>query len=203
MEKIDLKKELRHLFNPSKDEVQIVDVPGFNFLMIDGAGDPGKSKEFQTDVELLYGISYTIKFDMKKTGKDYIVMPLEGLWWADDLNSFAEGKKENWKWTVMIMQPSFIGKEEINSSMEKFALKKKMDTSRVRIEKYTEGLSVQLMHMGTYANEGPSIRKLHNYIEEHGYTFNGKHHEIYLSDPKKTKPDKMKTILRQGVTGKV
>ncbi len=203
MEKIDLKKELRHLFNPSKDEVQIVNVPGFNFLMIDGAGDPGKSKEFQTDVELLYGISYTIKFDMKKTGKDYIVMPLEGLWWADDLNSFAEGKKENWKWTVMIMQPSFVGKEEINSGMEKFALKKKMDTSRVRTEKYAEGPSVQLMHMGTYANEGPSIRKLHNYIGEHGYAFNGKHHEIYLSDPKKTIPDKIKTILRQGVTGKV
>lgn len=203
MEKIDLKKELRHLFNPSKDEVQIVDVPGFNFLMIDGTGDPNTSKEFQTDVELLYGISYTIKFDMKKTGKDYIVMPLEGLWWADDLNSFAEGKKENWKWTVMIMQPSFIGKEEINSGIEKFALKKKIDISRVRIEKYTEGLSVQLMHMGTYANEGPSIRKLHNYMEEHGYAFNGKHHEIYLSDPKKTKPDKMKTILRQGVAAKV
>ena len=200
MKKIDLKKEYKDFYT-AKSEAKIIDVPSFKYLMIDGKGNPNTSKEFSNAVELLYKISYTIKFAVKK-GKmeiDYSVMPLEGLWWADDMNAFTADSKDDWKWTVMIMQPEFINEklfEEAKSSVEK---KKGLNCNAVRFEEIKESLSAQIMHLGPYSNEKGTIEKLHKFINENGYAFNGKHREIYLSDVRKTAPEKLKTILRQPI----
>ncbi len=203
MAKIDFKKEMKNLYNPSAKEVSEVIVPAMNFLMIDGKGDPNTSNEFKDAIEALYPVSYTIKFDIKKNqGKDFGVMPLEGLWWADDMNDFMTGNRDNWKWTLMIMQPEFITKELVDKSINTVA-KKNLPAggppalSKIRFEKYDEGKSVQIMHIGPFAEEGPNIQKLHGRIKELGGKLSGKHHEIYLSDMRKTAPEKLKTILRQ------
>jgi hypothetical protein len=202
MVKIDLKKELKHLFNASAKEAAVVDVPAMNFLMIDGAGDPNTAQEFKDAVEALYGVSYALKFMIKKgpTAIDYGVMPLEGLWWADDMSAFIKGVREAWKWTVMIMQPELVTKELFSEALEQVNKKKNPPAlSKVRFEAYHEGLSAQTMHIGPYAAEAPTIERLHAFIKDQGYELRGKHHEIYLSDPRKATPEKMKTIIRQPV----
>ncbi len=202
MKKIDLKKDLKHLYNPSAKEVVVIDVPKMNFLMIDGMGDPNKVSEFQEAIEALYSVSYTVKFMIKK-GKgavDYTVMPLEGLWWADNLNDFKALNKDKWKWTLMIMQPDFVSKDIFNKAIEQVNEKKKLAAvSKIRFESLHEGQSAQIMHIGPYSAEGPTIEKIHNFMRGKGYSFAGKHHEIYLSDPRKTAPEKLKTIIRQPV----
>ena len=200
--KVDLKKELSELYRPSAKEVSLVDVPPMNFLMIDGQGDPNTSKDFQDAVEALYGLSYTLKFMLKKTAPehDYTVMPLEGLWWTEGQEGFDVENKGAWQWTLMIMQPEHITGEHVMEAAAQ--LKEKKDPhllDRVRFERFDEGPTLQIMYIGPYAEEGPTIEKLHQYAREHGYSLAGKHHEIYLGDPRRTAPEKLKTIIRHPV----
>lgn len=202
MKKIDFKKELKHLYGASSKDASLVDVPEMNFLMIDGAGDPNKAQAFKDAIEALYSVSYTLKFMVKKgkTAVDYGVMPLEGLWWADDMTVFSTGEKDRWKWTMIIMQPEHVTEKLFNEAVEEVKKKKNpLALSKVRFKGYHEGLSVQVMHIGPYSEEGPTIKRLHAFIKENGYDFRGKHHEIYLSDPRRSAPEKMKTIVRQPI----
>lgn len=201
MEKIDFKKQLKHLYKPSAKKMETVEVPPMNFLMIDGEGDPNTSQDYREAIEALFGMSYTIKFAIKKAGDaDYGVMPLEGLWWTDDMTKFTQDDKSNWKWTAMIMQPSFITVDDVEKAREEIAGKKKLPAlSKVRFEKFEEGMSAQILHIGPWSEEAPTIKKLHEFIKEQGYELRGKHHEIYLSDPRKCKPESLKTIIRQSM----
>jgi hypothetical protein len=204
MEKIDYKKELKELYNPSMKEPSIVDVPEMEYLMIDGTGYPGTSKEYTEAIEALYTVSYTLKFMIKKEiGIDYGVLPLEGLWWADDMNDFAKGIKDSWKWTAMIMQPAHVTKELYEKAFGAARKKKPLPAlSKMQLEKFSEGLSAQIMYIGPYSAEGPTIEKLHAYIKENDCALRGKHHEIYLSDPRKSAPEKLKTVIRQPIARK-
>jgi hypothetical protein len=196
--KLDYKKELKHLYHASAKDISILDVPSMNFLMIDGEGDPNTSKSFQSAVQTLFSLSYTLKFMIKKSqhAVDYGVMPLEGLWWTDDMTRFAE-RKDEWKWTVMIMQPEFINIDPVNEAMEQVKKKKDLDCSIVRFEAFSEGKSAQIMHIGPFSEEGPTIDKVHGFIKDNGYVLSGRHHEIYLSDIRRAAPEKWKTIIRQ------
>ncbi len=201
MAKIDLKQELKHLYSPSRKEFSIVEVPPMNFLMIDGRGDPNTAPEYQEAVEALYGLAYHLKFTSKKQHDvDYAVMPLEGLWWAEDMAEFSLGNKSNWQWTIMIVQPDHITAEMVDEARRALAAKKDVPAlPRLRFERYDEGLSAQILYFGAYADEGPTIARMHAFIEENGYKLRGKHHEIYLGDPRRTAPEKLKTIIRQPI----
>jgi hypothetical protein len=200
MEKIDYKEQLKHLYRPSAKKVEIIEVPQMNFLMVDGEGDPNTSQSFSDAIEALYPISYTLKFMVKKgeMGVDYGVLPLEALWWADDMSAFSTGNKDVWKWTLMIMQPEFITREMVKEATEEVARKKKpVSLPLVRFESFKEGKAVQIMHIGPFSKEGPTIEKVHLFIEDNGSHRVGKHHEIYLSDIRRAAPEKWKTIVRQ------
>jgi hypothetical protein len=202
MEKVDYFKTQKDLYNPTPKEPVMVEVPEFCFLMIDGKGDPNTTKEYQAAVQALFSLSYTIKFMIKKGTEqiDYHVLPLEGLWWAEDMEAFVTGDKSKWFWTVMIRQPDFVTEEHFKNAMEN--VKKKdpgLDLSKVRFEKFNEGKSAQIMHIGPFSAEGPTIQKMHDFISAAGFKRRGKHHEIYLSDIRKAAPEKWKTILRQPV----
>ena len=200
MKKIDYKKELKHLYNASPKKVEMVEVPRMNFLMIDGQGDPNTSQAFQDAVEALFSLSYTLKFMIKKgkEGIDYGVMPLEGLWWADDMSQFITQNKDNWKWTVMIMQPEYVTANLVHEAIEQLKKKKGLPAlPKIRFEPFSEGRTAQSTHIGPFSEEGPTIEKMHNFIRENGYQLSGKHHEIYLSDIRKAAPEKLKTIIRQ------
>ncbi len=199
MAKIDLKKEYRHLYTPSARQVVEVDVPGFNFLMIDGVGDPNTSQKYAQAVEALFSVSYKIKFMIKKgvDAIDYAVMPLEGLWWADDMSAFASNDKSNWKWTMMIMQPAFVDQNIIDEAISEVQKKKNISAiSELRFEAFTEGRCAQILHIGPFSEEGPTIQRVHSFIAEHS-AITGKHHEIYLSDIRRAAPEKWKTVIRQ------
>lgn len=163
MAKIDLKKELKQLYHPPTAKISIVDVPAMNFIMIDGEGDPNKSQGYRDAIESLYAISYAIKFMIKKEKSiDYGVMPLEWLWWADDMTRFAENK-DIWKWTSMIMQPQYVSQELFKQAIEQVGKKKNLlSLAKARFQSFREGLSAQTMFIGPFADEGPSIEKLHN-----------------------------------------
>jgi hypothetical protein len=197
--KIDPKRELKHLYSPSAKEVTIVEVPKMNFLMIDGSGDPNTSQEYKDAVEALFSLSYALKFITKKMkAVDYTVMPLEGLWWVDDMSKFSVKDKDAWKWTSMIMQPEQITKDSVAKALEETKKKKKPPAlSKIRFESFHEGKSAQILYIGPFSDEGPTIQKIHETIRKNEGTLEGKHHEIYLSDPRKVAPEKMKTILRQ------
>lgn len=204
MIKLDIKKELQHLYKPSVKHVELVVVPKMHFLMVDGKGDPNTAPEFQDAIEALYSLSYALKFMVKKGPSliDYKVMPLEGLWWTDDMTAFSVERKGDWHWTLMIMQPEFVTENLFAEALLQVQKKKDLPAlSEVRLESYHEGLSVQTMHVGPFSDEGPTVARLHEYIKDKGYEHAGKHHEIYLSDPRKASPDKMKTVIRQPVRG--
>jgi len=201
--KIDFKKSMKMFYIPSPKEVVLVDVPEMQFLMIDGMGSPGDSKEYQNALAALYPIAFKTKFLSKAKGKDYVVPPLEGLWWADNMKDFIEGNRNNWKWTMMIMQPDWITQNMINEAIS-ITKKKKPELSellpKLKLKKYKEGKAAQIMHIGPYSEEGPTVQKVHDFIQKEGGKFDGletKHHEIYLSDPRKANPDTMKTVIRQ------
>jgi hypothetical protein len=200
--KIDLKKELKHLYKPSKAKFAVVDVPEMNFLMIDGHGDPNTVPEYQQVMDALYSVAYTIKFALKENPEtdDYVVPPLEGLWWVQDMAEFSLDDKDAWDWTMMIMQPAWVTPEIVAAAKEEAAAKKDLPAlPNIRFEPYHEGLSVQIMYVGPYADEGPTIARLHDFAREQGYALRGKHHEIYLSDPRRTAPEKLKTVIRQPI----
>ena len=202
MIKIDFKKELKHLYNPSKSNIVFVDVPKMNFLKIDGQGNPNTAQSFQDAIEALYSVSYSLKFKIKKGDKeiDYGVLPLEGLWWCEDMTEFSMQNKDNWEWTLMIMQPDIVNNELVQEAIEDIRKKKNpVALPKIRFESYFEGASAQIMYIGPYADEGPTIERIHDFITKNGYTLKGKHHEIYLSDMRRTAPEKLKTIIRQPV----
>jgi hypothetical protein len=176
-----------------------VQVPAFTFLMIDGQGDPNHSADYAEAVEALFSVSYTAKFMVKKApkGRDYAVMPLEGLWWADDLDAFRQGDRMSWRWTMMILQPAFVPESLLRAAMAEVVAKKKLPgVARLRIEKFEEGLCAQILHIGPFTEEGPTIERLHAHIEARS-GLRDKHHEIYLTDIRRADPARWKTILRQ------
>lgn len=200
MIKRDLKKELKPLYQPGQSKVVTVEVPRFNFLMIDGKGDPNTASAYKEAVEALFSLSYTLKFAVKKgpAAIDYGVMPLEGLWWAEDMEKFAQTPKDEWLWTAMIMQPEMINEELIAEAKENLSKKKDLPgRERIRFEPFEEGRAAQILHIGPFSEEGPTIQKVHDYIQEMGFPLKGKHHEIYLSDIRRAAPEKWKTIIRQ------
>ena len=205
MVKYDFKKEKKDLYYPSDKKVSVVDVPRMKFLMIDGKGDPNTSQEYQDAMETLFPVSYKTKFISKKeNNQDYVVMPLEGLWWVENMEEFSIEDKESWNWTVMIMQPEFITAELIKRAMEDVEEKKNpASLSKIRFENFSERLSAQIMHIGPYgAAEGPTVERLHDFIEKSGYKIRDKHHEIYISDVRRTKPERLKTVIRQPIEQK-
>lgn len=201
-EKVDFKKVLPSLYAPKGQQWHRVAVPRQQFLMIDGKGDPNISAEYAAAVEALYSLSYPLKFMSKKElGKDYVVPPLEGLWYADDLGVFETGNKDAYQWTMMIKQPDWITEEFFRRALAAAKLKKPNALyGAVRLEPYEEGLCLQRLHIGSYDEEAPSLHYLHHdLMPQQNFTFNGHHHEIYLSDPRRVAPERLKTILRQPV----
>ncbi len=205
----DVRKEMKELYLPSTKGFATVDVPEMSFLMVDGEGDPNTSEEFQDAVGALYSLAYTLKFMLKKEGKapDFVVPPLEGLWWTrEEGGGFDYEARGTWKWTVMIMQPDHVTKghfERARVDVEAKARKKKQPVPRglakARFERFREGLSVQTMHVGPFSAEGPVIARMHAHAAEQGLRLRGKHHEIYLSDPRRVPEEKWRTVLRQPV----
>jgi hypothetical protein len=192
----------KKFYSPSAKEPQILDIPPMNFLMIDGHGDPNTALEYQSAVSALYTLSYTLKFDLKKIAgsPDYKVFPLQGLWWSTDMSDFLTGNKSNWDWTMMIAQPEWITADNIDQAKKKAAAKVEANVlDKVRFEPYSEGTVVQMMHIGPYSAEGPNIARIHEFARQQGYELTGKHHEIYMGDPRRSAPEKLKTIIRQPI----
>ena len=203
--KVDLKKELKLLYHPSAKKPDILNVPAKAFLMLDGTGDPNTSPDYQAAVEALYGVSYSLKFMSKKKGQDYVVMPLEGLWWGTPMgqHTFTEEVKEKFMWTMMIMQPDFISEEMVEKAIEETRRKKGLENlDEMRFETFEEGTVVQILHIGPYDAEGPTLDRMHQFTFNHGYHLRGKHHEIYMSDPRRTDPEKLRTVLRHPIEKK-
>jgi len=202
MSKIDFKKELKHLYKPSAKEFTVVDVPPMQFLMVDGHGDPNTAQEYKDAIEALFPVAYKLKFMSKKElGKDYVVMVLEGLWWAEDMETFVTREKSAWDWTMIIMQPEWITQEMFAEAVRQVEKGKDLPSlPKLRLETYHEGLSVQIMHVGLYDDEGPTLHRMHHeFVPENGYEMAGKHHEIYLSDVRRVASEKLKTVLRQPI----
>ncbi|MEO5949458.1 MAG: GyrI-like domain-containing protein [Candidatus Saccharimonas sp.] len=203
MEKVDFKRTMPLLYAPKNTSSwELIDVPEMNFLMIDGQGNPNTSKDFADAIEALYPVSYTLKFMSKRIlSKDYIVSALEGLWYADNMKVFEAADKDSYKWTLMVMQPEWITDAMVMDAIDQVKAKKNPAAiDKVYFKIYREGRSLQLLHVGSFNDEAPKLNDLHHtYMPEHGYTFNGHHHEIYLSDMRNVAPDKLRTILRQPV----
>ena len=205
MEITDPRKQLRHLYNPSAKSPEIVDVPSLACLMVDGDGSPD-SDEFRHSVGALYSVAYDLRFWLKRERAiDAPVMPLEGLWWTDDPRpSAAEimaGDKSYWHWTLLIVVPDVVSVEDVAQAKDRAAKKRPSPTlTSLRHERFEEGLTVQVMHVGPYAAEAPTIERLHAFARENGLALRGRHHEIYIGDPNRSKPEALKTILRMPVT---
>ena len=201
--KLDLRQEHKALYSASTKAPSLVDVPPLQYLAVEGIGDPNSAPAYHQAMEALYGMAYTIKFAVKRgpLAVDYPVMPLEGLWWADDMGSFLTGDRANWRWISMILQPSLVSEAMVDAARVSLATKRDPAALQlVRLEQYREGLCAQIMHLGPYAAEGPTIERLHRYIENEGLRLAGKHHEIYLGDPRRTAPERLRTIIRQQVS---
>nr|WP_245761795.1 GyrI-like domain-containing protein [Saccharopolyspora shandongensis] len=202
MDKYDIKKVHRVLYSPPSKEFTVVDVPELRYLAVDGRGDPNTSAAYANAIEALYGVAYALKFASKKAlGRDFVVGPLEGLWRADDPSVFITRRKETWEWTMMISQPDWITDDMVRTAIDNVAKKKENAAlGDIRLHTLVEGTCVQILHIGSYDDETPTLDRLHNhYLPDSGLTFNGDHHEIYLSDARRTAPTKLKTILRQPV----
>jgi hypothetical protein len=199
MKRIDLKKDLKVYYQPTAKEILQVEVPVFRFLMVDGIGDPNTSRAYAEAIDALYSVSYTAKFIVKKGPLkiDYAVMPLESLWWADDMAVFTTGDKAKWKWTAMIMQPDFVEREVIATAIDDVRKKKDLPgIARLRLENFAEGICAQVLHVGPFSEEAPTIARVHEFIDARS-SRTGKHHEIYLSDIRRTAPARWKTVIRQ------
>jgi hypothetical protein len=211
MTTLDLRKQWKHLYAPSAKTVTLVDVPEFKFVMLDGRIEPGEapgtSPGFGEAMAALCGAAYTLKF-MSKLRKedpiDYPVMALEGLWWVEgeafDVTIAWEAFTDKWAYTLMIMQPDHITPETLAEALAQAAKKRPNPAlARLRLASFREGLSVQTMHIGPYATERATVKRMHDWAAENGYRLTGKHHEIYLGDPRRADPAKLKTVLRHGV----
>jgi hypothetical protein len=200
MASIDLKKTYRDHYT-ARQVPAIIDIPDRPYLMIDGSGDPNTSAEYAAAVAALYPLAYGLRAEIKKvTGDGYTVMPLEGLWWVEDMSRFSVDDKTDWEWTAMICVPDLVTSPMAAEVFPVVTTKKKLVSGdKAGIEMYGDGLAVQVMHIGPYAAEAPTIRALHEFIHTEGLELTGKHHEIYLSDPRKSAPAKLRTIIRQPV----
>lgn len=206
MKRIDYRKKYRAYYSPPSDTVQETTIPRMQFVMIDGKGateSPEGLTEFQNAIQALYGITYTLKMGRKKSGigPDYTVGPLEGMWWMSKGNEFDASRPSDWRWTLMIFQPDFITQDDFQSALDKLKKKKpNLTLDSLRLDTFEEDRVIQLMHIGQYDQEAADIKKLTDYAKEKGYGFRGKHHEIYLGDPRRTNPEKLKTVLRYAVS---
>jgi hypothetical protein len=201
--KLDYRRELKEFYGPRASHPAIVDVPELSFLTVDGMGDPNTSRDYKEAVEALFAVSYRVKFAVRRGASriDYGVMPLEGLWWVDDMSTFSLDDKSGWSWTAMIMQPDVVSEELVQRSILEASRKKPLPAAtRLRFDRFGEGLAAQVLYTGPYSAEGPTIERLHGFIADAGYRPSGKHHEIYLSDPSRTEPAKLRTIIRQPVS---
>ncbi|TIC85130.1 hypothetical protein E8D34_13765 [Nocardioides sp. GY 10113] len=200
--KVDLKKEI-DAYRARRGEFRLVDVPPLQYLMVDGHGDPNTSPEYAAALAALYPVAFALKFASKRTlGRDYVVMPLEGLWWAEDMDSFTVARdKSRWDWTMMILAPDWITPAMVADALAAVAAKGAPDAlGEVRLETLAEGRCVQTLHLGPYDAEGPVLARMHeDHIAAAGLRPTGKHHEIYLGDPRRVAPEKLRTILRQPV----
>jgi len=202
----DLVKQLKPLYAPSPRHPAIVDVPELAFLMIDGRGDPNSSEAYQDALGALYGIAYTLKSTLKKSDpeRDFKVAPLEGLWWADaEAPSMAElqADRDAWNWTLMIAVPDAVTAAELTAAVGAAARRRPLPAAAsVRLERVAEGLAAQIMHVGPYSAEAPTIARLHAFVAAEGYELRGRHHEIYLGDPRRTAPERLKTVIRHPVS---
>lgn len=201
MASIDLKKTYREHYTAKVGKPGFVEVPERPFLVVDGEGSPA-GDEYRDAIEALYPIAYGIRAEIKKaTGDGYTVMPLQGLWWADDMDAFVTSDKDDWKWRMMICQPDLVSPELAAEVIPRVtAAKGLVSGAKVRLEMYREGMAAQVMHLGPYSEEAPTIAALHQFIADEGYELSGLHHEIYLGDPRKADPAKLRTIIRQPVT---
>ncbi|MFD0206857.1 MULTISPECIES: GyrI-like domain-containing protein [Saccharothrix] len=197
----DVKRELKELYAPKNRAWALVEVPTQRFLAVDGAGDPNTSPDYTRAVEALYAVAYTLKFASKRAGRDFVVGPLEGLWWADDPSVFTARAKESWHWRMLISLPDWVTTDQVTDAVATASAKKKQPTiADVRHETLTEGTCAQVLHIGSYDDETPLLAELHDeYVPGNGLTLAGLHHEVYLGDPRRTEPAKLKTVLRQPV----
>lgn len=204
----DFKKEYKEFYMPPKKPT-IVDVPNMNYIAIRGKGDPNdEDGQYKEAIGLLYGIAYTIKMSKKGDRQiegyfDYVVPPLEGLWWQENIQGVDYAHKENFQWVSMIRLPDFVTKADFDWAKEEAARKKKTDFSKVQFLTLEEGLCVQCMHIGSYDEEPATVECMHAFMEKEGYRLDindeRRHHEIYLSDARKVAPEKLKTVIRHPI----
>jgi hypothetical protein len=200
VQKFDSKREYRELYAPPREFV-IVDMPEFLYLAIDGHGNPNTVPAYADALEALYAVAYAIKFASKGAGRDFVVGPLEGLWRADDETAFTGRRKDEWSWTMLLVQPEWITAADVTEAVATVHAKKRLPSLElVHPMRYAEGRCVQILHHGSYDDEAPTLARLHDeFMPEHGLAFNGDHHEIYLTDARRTAPEKLRTVLRQPV----
>ena len=200
LQKVDRRKQLAEFYT-AKPTPKVVDVPPLDYLMIDGRGDPNSSADFAAAIEALYSVSYAIKFALRGGPEqiDFAVMPLEGLWWADDNDAFEREDRGAWKWTLMVVQPPQVTAAQVKEAVAKVRVKKSRLSALdgLYFKRWTEGPSAQLLHVGPYESERPNIERLHAFIGAMSGRMRDKHHEIYLNDANRTVPDRLKTIIRQ------
>jgi hypothetical protein len=197
--KLDLRKTFKSLYSPRAGQVELIRVPAMKYIMMDGSGAP-EGDSFHQAIGTMYNLAYTMKFRSKKLlKKDYSIMALEGLWWIEGAR-FELANREDWLWTLMIVQPDFVTDKMFSNALEEVRKKKNPPgIEGARLESFEEGLCVQTMHIGPYSTESRSIARLEAFAKQHGYTMVGKHHEIYLGDPRRAAPSKLKTIIRHPV----
>lgn len=201
MTKVDLKRRIR-AYSATSGQFDLIDVPPLQYLMVDGHGDPNTSTAYRDAVMSVYPLAYTLKFASKELERDYRVPPLEALWWAEDMSAFTADRDESrWDWTVMLLLPDWLDHDDVERARAAAARKHPPALDRARLEVLDEGLGVQTLHVGPYDDEGPVLEAMHHdVVPGRGFRLRGKHHEIYLSDPRRTAPARLKTILRQPVT---
>lgn len=197
---IDLNKDLPHLYRPGAADFVEVDVPPMTYLAVDGHGDPNTSPDYAQAVASLYTAGYGIRAAFKgRTGSGFVVGPLEGLWTSSDPTTFTTRDKGAWDWTMLIPLPDQIDEDDLAAGLTA-AARKRPDLPAPEVRRITEGRSLQILHVGPYDEEGPTLSRLHSEVMPgRGLTWNGPHHEIYLGDPRRTAPERLRTILRQPV----
>ena len=198
-DKVDLKRAEKAYYSAPQGDWADTVFPSYSYLMVDGQGSPGDGADYARALGVLYPLAYAVKFHSKRElGRDYAVPPLEGLWWADDRDAYTQaGRRDEWRWTLMLMLPDWITDEDVAAAR---ASKQALELTAVRMGQHEEGRCLSRMHLGPFADEAPVLHQLHyEVMPARGLTFNGEHHEIYLSDPRRTAPEKLRTILRQPV----
>lgn len=196
--KLDLKKEQKDIFSVKEHEYKKVTCPKSYYIALDGKGDPNNNEEYQNIVGTLYKMAYSIKMDYKKKDLDFVVMPLTGFWWSENIEDFTKEPKDKWMWTMMIQVPDFITKETVEEMKEKLRGESNY-IDKIQFIEIEEGEAFETLYIGAYKDEGDTIKKLHETITEAGYRISGKHEEIYLSDPRRVEESKLKTIIKQSV----